>query len=62
MNRQLIAYANTLSLVVLAQSLKIAQMQQQMDASTDALARLSETTKALLKATFGEVEVFEMEG
>lgn len=62
MNRQLIAYANTLSLVVLAQSLKIAQMQQQMDASTDALARLSETTKALLKDTFGEVEIFEMEG
>lgn len=62
MNQHIIAYANTLSVIVLAQSLKIAQLKQQLDADTEALERLSRATKALMDATFGKIEVFEMEG
>lgn len=48
MNRQIIAYANALSIVVLAQSLKIAQLQQQIDASNEVLLKLTDLIHDIL--------------
>lgn len=62
MNRQLVAYANTLSVIVLAQALELEQQRRLLDRNAETMLKCRETIEALMDATFGKVEVFEMEG
>jgi hypothetical protein len=62
MTRDLVAYANALSLVIFAQAVEIENLRRRLDGNAATLIKCKETIEALMEAAFGKVEVFDQEG
>lgn len=59
MNRQLVDYANALSMVVFTQAIEIENQRRVIDCNTKTLLKCKDTIEALMNAAFGKVEVYE---
>lgn len=60
MNRQLIDYANALSMVVFMQAVEIENQHRALERSNQTLVKCRDTIETLMKAAFGEVEIYEI--
>lgn len=59
--KHIVDYANTLSLLVLAQALRINTLQRHLDASTAALNQQTDVIEALKTALLGDHTTYTME-
>jgi len=59
--RGLVEYSNALSLVVLAQAIRIEQMQCQLNNNADTMLRCRDTIEELTRALVGDHQTFTVE-